>query len=670
LADQALDRLCINTIRFLAVDSVQKAKSGHPGAPLGAAPMAYALWDRFLKHNPNDPTWPNRDRFVLSCGHASALLYSLLHLTGYDLPMDELKQFRQWGSKTPGHPEHGLTPGVEATTGPLGQGFGNAVGMALAERWLAGQYNRPGYEIIDHHTYAIVSDGDLQEGIASEAASMAGTLGLGKLIMLYDDNDISIEGDTDITFRENVVERFQAYGWHVIGPIEGMDVENVATALTAAKTETGKPSIIVCRTVIGYGSPNKAGKGSAHGDPLGEEEVGLTKEALGWAAQDAFSVPAEAGAHLGQATERGKAKQAEWNAAFSEYREAFPEDAQQLDDALRGKLPSGWEDGLNGLFDKPDPIATRSASGVVMNAISKGVPAFIGGSADLAPSTRTILDDSGHIGNGEFSGNNLHFGVREHAMGAVANGISLHGGAIPYTATFLVFSDYMRPSIRLGALMGKQVIYVFTHDSIGVGEDGPTHQPIEHLMALREIPGLVVSRPADATETVEVWRAAMSRQDGPTVMAFTRQNLPVLDRSTLSPASGVLNGAYILWESGDSPQVVIMATGSEVHIALEAGLALESEGIAARVVSMPSWEVFDEQPKEYRDSVLPPALRARVSVEAGTTKGWERYVGLDGASVGMSGYGASAPAAVLYENFDITAKRVAEEARKLVNGTS
>ena len=670
MADQALDQLCINTIRFLAVDSVQKAKSGHPGAPLGAAPMAYALWDRFLKHNPNDPTWPNRDRFVLSCGHASALLYSLLHLTGYDLPMDELKQFRQWGSKTPGHPEHGLTPGVEATTGPLGQGFGNAVGMALAERWLAGQYNRPGYEIIDHHTYAIVSDGDLQEGIASEAASMAGTLGLGKLIMLYDDNDISIEGDTDITFRENVVERFQAYGWHVIGPIEGMDVENVATALTAAKTETGKPSIIVCRTVIGYGSPNKAGKGSAHGDPLGEEEVGLTKEALGWAAQDAFSVPAEAGAHLGQATERGKAKQAEWNAAFSEYREAFPEDAQQLDDALRGKLPSGWEDGLNGLFDKPDPIATRSASGVVMNAISKGVPAFIGGSADLAPSTRTILDDSGHIGNGEFSGNNLHFGVREHAMGAVANGISLHGGAIPYTATFLVFSDYMRPSIRLGALMGKQVIYVFTHDSIGVGEDGPTHQPIEHLMALREIPGLVVSRPADATETVEVWRAAMSRQDGPTVMAFTRQNLPVLDRSTLSPASGVLNGAYVLWESGDSPQVVIMATGSEVHIALEAGLALESEGIAARVVSMPSWEVFDEQPKEYRDSVLPPALRARVSVEAGTTKGWERYVGLDGASVGMSGYGASAPAAVLYENFDITAKRVAEEARKLVNGTS
>ena len=522
MADQALDQLCINTIRFLAVDTVQKAKSGHPGTPMGAAPMAYALWDRFLKHNPADPTWPNRDRFVLSCGHASALLYSLLHLTGYNLPMDELKQFRQWGSKTPGHPEHGLTPGVEATTGPLGQGFGNAVGMALAERWLAGQYNRPGHEIIDHHTYALVSDGDLQEGIASEAASMAGTLGLGKLIMLYDDNDISIEGDTDITFGENVAQRFQAYGWHVIGPIEGMDVEAVSSALTAAKAETGKPSIIVCRTVIGYGSPNKAGKGSAHGDPLGEEEVVLAKENLKWAPSDAFSIPAEARAHLGLASGRGDVKQAEWNAAFSEYREAFPEDAQQLDDALRGKLPAGWEDGLNGLFDKPDPIATRSASNVVMNAISKNVPAFIGGSADLAPSTRTILDDRGHIGNGEFSGHNLHFGVREHAMGAVANGIALHGGAIPYTATFLVFSDYMRPSIRLGAIMGQQVIYVFTHDSIGVGEDGPTHQPIEHLMALREIPGLVVSRPADATETVEVWRGAMARQDGPTVMAFTR----------------------------------------------------------------------------------------------------------------------------------------------------
>ena len=667
MADQALDQLCVNTIRFLAVDTVQKAKSGHPGAPMGQAPLAYALWDRFLSHNPADPTWPNRDRFVLSCGHASALLYSLLHLNGYDLPMDELKQFRQWGSKTPGHPEHGLTPGVEATTGPLGQGVGNAVGMALAERWLADRFNKLGHEIIDHHTYAIVSDGDLQEGIASEAASMAGTLGLNKLIMLYDDNGISIEGNTDITFRENVGERFRAYGWNVIGPISGMDVDAVSTALTTAKKETGKPTIIVCTTVIGYGSPNKAGKGSAHGDPLGDEEVSLTKENLKWEYDEPFTVPAEAQAHFSQTAEQGKAKQAEWNAAFSEYREAFSAEAKQLDDALRGQLPDGWEDGLKGLFEKAEPIATRSASGVVMNAISKGVPAFIGGSADLAPSTRTFLDGQGDIGPGDYSGHNVHFGIREHAMGAIANGIALHGGGIPYTATFLVFSDYMRGSIRLGALMGQQVIYVFTHDSIGVGEDGPTHQPVEHVMSLREIPGLVVSRPADATETVEIWRAAMNRRDGPTAMAFTRQNLPVLDRSLLGAASGALKGGYTLWESGDSPQVVIIATGSEVHIALEAGQTLGGEGIAARIVSMPSWELFDDQPKDYRDQVLPPSVRARVSVEAGTTKGWERYVGLDGASVGMTGYGASAPAGVLYEKFDITAERVAQEARNLVN---
>ena len=633
---------------------------------MGQADMAYTLWDRFLSHNPADPAWPNRDRFILSPGHASALLYSLLHLTGYDLPMEELKQFRQWESKTPGHPEYGVTPGVEATTGPLGQGFGNAVGMALAERWLASRYNQPGHEIIDHYTYAIVSDGDLQEGITSEAASMAGTMGLGKLIMLYDDNDISIEGGTDITFLENVAKRFESYGWHVIGTIKGTDTDAIASAITAAKAETEKPSIIVCRTVIGYGSPNKAGKASVHGDPLGDDEVTLTRENLKWEPTESFTVPAEAGEHLGLATERGKASQEQWNTAFGEYRKAFPDEAQQLEDALRGHLPANWEDGLNGLFEKADPIATRSASGVVMNAISKGLPALIGGSADLAPSTRTALDDRGDIGPGEFAGHNLHFGVREHAMGAVANGIALHGGAIPYTATFLVFSDYMRPSIRLGALMGQQVIYVFTHDSIGVGEDGPTHQPIEHLMSLREIPGLVVSRPADATETVEVWRAAIARRNGPTVMAFTRQNLPVLDRSELASASGVLKGGYTLWESSDSPRIIIIATGSEVHVALEAGKTLGDEGTAVRVVSMPSCDVFDDQPKEYRDQVLPPSVRARVSVEAGSTKGWERYVGLDGASIGMTGYGASAPAGTLYEKFGITAERVADEARKLV----
>jgi transketolase len=633
---------------------------------MGQADMAYTLWDRFLSHNPADPAWPNRDRFILSPGHASALLYSLLHLTGYDLPMEELKQFRQWESKTPGHPEYGVTPGVEATTGPLGQGFGNAVGMALAERWLASRYNQPGHEIIDHYTYAIVSDGDLQEGITSEAASMAGTMGLGKLIMLYDDNDISIEGGTDITFLENVAKRFESYGWHVIGTIEGTDTDAIASAITTAKAATEKPSIIVCRTVIGYGSPNKAGKASVHGDPLGDDEVTLTRENLKWEPTESFTVPAEAGEHLALATERGKASQEQWNTAFGEYRKAFPDEAQQLEDALRGHLPANWEDGLNGLFEKADPIATRSASGVVMNAISKGLPALIGGSADLAPSTRTALDDRGDIGPGEFAGHNLHFGVREHAMGAVANGIALHGGAIPYTATFLVFSDYMRPSIRLGALMGQQVIYVFTHDSIGVGEDGPTHQPIEHLMSLREIPGLVVSRPADATETVEVWRAAIARRNGPTVMAFTRQNLPVLDRSELASASGVLKGGYTLWENSDSPRIIIIATGSEVHVALEAGKTLGDEGTAVRVVSMPSCDVFDDQPKEYRDQVLPPSVRARVSVEAGSTKGWERYVGLDGASIGMTGYGASAPAGTLYEKFGITAERVADEARKLV----
>ena len=666
MADQSLDHLCIITIRFLAIDTVQRAKSGHPGAPMGQADMAYTLWDRFLSHNPADPGWPNRDRFILSPGHASALLYTLLHLTGYDLPMEELKQFRQWDSKTPGHPEFGATPGVEATTGPLGQGFGNAVGMALTERWLASRFNQPKHEIIDHYTYAIVSDGDLQEGIASEAASMAGTMGLGKLIMLYDDNGISIEGGTDVTFGENVAKRFESYDWHVIGTIDGTDVESISSAITTAKAETGKPSIIICRTVIGHGSPNKAGKASAHGDPLGDDEISLTRENLNWEFGESFTVPKEAGDHLGLAAARGQAKQDEWHAAFAEYRKAFPDEAQQLDDSLSGKLPANWEDGLIGLFETADPIATRSASGVVMNAISKGLPAFIGGSADLAPSTRTALDERGQIGPGEFSGHNLHFGVREHAMGAVANGMALHGGAIPYTATFLVFSDYMRPSIRLGALMGQQVIYVFTHDSIGVGEDGPTHQPIEHLMSLRKIPGLVVSRPADATETVEAWRAAIARRDGPTVMAYTRQNLPILDRSELAPASGVLKGAYTLWESSNSPQVIIIATGSEVHIALESGKKLSEEGIATRVVSMPSCELFDEQTKEYRDQVLPPSIRARVSVEAGSTKGWERYVGLDGASVGMNSYGASAPAGILYEKFGITAEKVAAEARKLV----
>ena len=666
MSSVSLDQLSINTMRFLAVDAVQKAKSGHPGAPMGAAPMAYVLWDRFLKHNPKDPRWPDRDRFVLSAGHASMLLYSLLHLTGYDLPMEELKRFRQWGSKTPGHPEYRLTPGVEATTGPLGQGFANGVGMAVAERWLAEHYNRAGHEIIDHHVYGIVSDGDLMEGVASEAASLAGTLQLGKLIYLYDDNEISIEGDTDISFRENVGQRFKAYGWHVIGPIDGMDAAAVDLALRDARAELGRPSLIVCQTLIGYGSPNKAGTGSVHGEALGEEEVRLTREQLGWADKGPFSVPAEALAHFRLAVDRGRERQGEWEARMADYRRAYPDEAARLSEALSGDLPDGWDGELQALFGPGDsPVATRVASGKVMNAISKRVHSFVGGSADLAPSTKTILDDRSHYGPDEYSGHNLHFGVREHAMGAVANGMALHGGVIPYTATFLLFSDYMRPPMRLAALMEQRVVYLFTHDSIGLGEDGPTHQPIEQLMGLRAVPNLVVVRPADATETVEAWRVALERRDGPTVLVFSRQNLPVLDRTVLAGADGVRRGAYTLLDTSGDPEVILLSTGSEVHVAVEAEQLLRQEGVQARVVSMPSWELFDAQPAEYRDSVLPPEVRARVSVEAATTMGWERYIGDTGVAVGVSHFGASAPGGVIYEQLDLTARRVADEALKL-----
>ncbi|MCH8207112.1 MAG: transketolase [Chloroflexi bacterium] len=665
MSNETLDQLCINTIRFLAVDAVQQAKSGHPGAPMGAAPMAYVLWDRFLKHSPNNPRWPDRDRFVLSAGHASMLLYSLLHLTGYDLPMEELKRFRQWGSKTPGHPEYGLTPGVEVTTGPLGQGFANGIGMAVAERWLAEHYNRPGHEIIDHYVYGIVSDGDLMEGVASEAASLAGTLQLGKLIYLYDDNEISIEGDTDISFRENVGQRFKAYGWHVIGPIDGMDTAAVDLALREARAELGRPSLIVCQTLIGYGSPNKAGTGSVHGEALGEEEVRLTREQLGWH-RGPFSIPEEALEHFRLAVERGGGQQAEWEARMADYRRAHPDEAARLSEALSGDLPEGWDGELHTLFGPGDgPVATRDASGKVMNAISKRVHSFVGGSADLAPSTKTILNDRGHYASDEYGGHNMHFGVREHAMGAVANGMAVHGGLIPYTATFLLFSDYMRPPMRLAALMEQRVVYLFTHDSIGMGEDGPTHQPIEQLLGLRAVPNLVVVRPADATETVEAWKVALERRDGPTVLVFSRQSLPVLDRTVLADADGVRRGAYTLLDTSGDPEVILLGTGSEVHVAVEAEQLLRQEGVRARVVSMPSWELFDAQSAEYRDSVLPPEVRARVSVEAATTLGWERYIGDMGVAVGISRFGASAPGGVIYEELDLTARRVADEAMRL-----
>ncbi|MHB9026276.1 MAG: transketolase [Armatimonadota bacterium] len=661
-----LDQLCVNAIRFLSVDGVQKANSGHPGAPMGAAPMAYALWDRFLKHNPGNPEWPDRDRFILSAGHASMLLYSLLHLTGYDLSLEELKQFRQWGSKTPGHPEHGETPGVEMTTGPLGQGFATGVGMAIAERWLATKYNKPGHQIIDHYTYAIVSDGDLQEGVTSEAASIAGTLKLGKMIYLYDDNDIQIEGSTDLSFREDVGARFKAYDWQVIGPIDGNDLDAIDAAIQEAQAETERPSLIICDTIIGFGCPAQ-GTAKVHGEPLGEQNVLAAKECLGWPAEPTFYVPDDALAHLREAVGRGAEAEQDWEDRFAAYRKAYPREAAQLAAELAGELPAGWDAELDILFPpETKPVATRVASGKIINALAGKVGALMGGSADLAPSTKTLIDGAGDFQAENHGGRNLRFGVREHVMGSIANGLALHGGVIPYTATFLVFSDYMRPTIRLAALMGVRVVFIFTHDSIGLGEDGPTHQPIEHLMSLRAIPNLTVIRPAEATETAEAWRAALRKTDGPTLLALTRQNLPVFDQSTY-PSAESRRGGYTLWQAqGGTPDVILIGTGSEVHLALEAGKALAAEGINARVVSLPSWELFDAQPAEYRESVLPAAVRARVAVEAGTTFGWERYLGFEGVAIGMQRFGASAPAEILYEQFGITAEHVVRAARGLV----
>jgi len=634
---------------------------------MGMAAMAYVLWDRFLKHNPSNPKWPDRDRFILSAGHASALLYSLLHLTGYNLPLDEIKQFRQWGSKTPGHPEYGLVPGVETTTGPLGQGFANGVGMAIAERWLAQNYNQPGHEIINHYTYAIVSDGDLEEGVASEAASLAGHLRLGKMIYLYDDNDISIEGSTDIAFTEDVGQRFQAYGWHVVGPVDGLDVSAVDSAIRTAQAETKRPSLIICRTIIGYGSPNKAGQASTHGEPLGEEEILLTKKQLGWPYEEPFAIPPEVLEHFRQVLGRGKKQQDEWHAKLEAYRQAYPDKTKQLEQDLAGDLSEGWDKDLDSLFNPDDkPIATRAASGQVINTIASTVPSLIGGSADLSPSTKTIIKDSGSFGPEDYASRNMHFGVREHAMGAIANGMSLHDGTIPYTATFLIFYDYMRPAVRLAALMEIRAIYVFTHDSVGVGEDGPTHQPIEQLLGLRSVPNLVMLRPGDATETAEAWKIALQRRHGPTALIFCRQNLPILDRQKLAPASGVQRGGYTIWEASATPDVIIIGTGSELHFALEAGQQLQEKGIAARVVSLPSWELFDAQPIEYRHSILPPNIRARVSIEAATPLGWERYVDLDGVAIGVPRFGASAPQKVVYEQLGLTAQHVIDEAQKLL----
>ena len=660
-----LKHQAINTIRTLSMDAVQAANSGHPGAPMGAAPIGYVLWTRHLRHNPADPAWPDRDRFVLSAGHASMLLYSLLYLTGYDLPLDEIRNFRQWGSKTPGHPEYGLTPGVETTTGPLGSGVANAVGMAIAERMLAARFNREGHTIVDHRTYALVSDGDLMEGIASEASSLAGTLGLGKLTFLYDDNEISIEGSTDLAFQEDVGERFRAYGWHV-QHVDGDDLEAIDAALCAAQADEDRPSIIVAATEIAHGSPNKAGTAASHGAALGEDEVRLTKDVYGWPSEPAFHVPEEALAEFRVALEQGAARQDAWQERFDAYERAFPDEATEWRRGVAGDLPEGWEAHLPAFSAADGAMATRAASGKVLNALASVIPNLAGGSGDLAPSNNTLLSGYDDFAKGAPDGRNIRFGVREHAMGGIVNGMAVHGGLIPYGGTFLAFSDWMRGAIRLGAIMGCHSIYVFTHDSIGVGEDGPTHQPIEQLLALRAIPGLTVLRPADANETAAAWKVALERRNGPTLLALTRQGVPVIDDGE-RVREGVPRGAYVLDDaSGGNPDLILIATGSEVSLAREVASNLTAQDIAVRVVSMPSWELFAGQPQSYRDEVLPPAVTTRLAIEAGTSIGWERYVGDAGEVVGIDRFGASAPGKVMMERYGFTAEAIAERAAALV----
>jgi transketolase len=661
-----LDQLCINTVRFLSVDAVQKADSGHPGMPLGAAPMAYTLWTRFLKHNPGNPAWFDRDRFVLSAGHGSMLLYSLLHLTGYDLSLDDIKQFRQWGSRTPGHPERGHTPGVEITTGPLGQGFSNAVGMAIAEAQLAARYNRPGLEIVDHATYVIASDGDLMEGVASEAASLAGHLRLGKLICLYDDNGVTLAGGTELTFTEDRVRRFDAYGWQTLSVADGNDIASIDAALRAARAETSRPTLISVRTHIGYGSPNKQDTFEAHGSPLGMDEVRLTKERLAWPTEPAFLIPEQALSHFREALARGTRSEAEWNDRMASYARAFPVLAQEVERSIRGDLPEGWDANIPSFPGDAKGLATRVASGRVMNAIAPLLPALTGGSADLNPSTHTALKDLGDFGAPNFSGRNLHYGVREHAMGAITNGLAAHGGTLPYGSTFLVFSDYMRPPIRLAALMKLHVIHVFTHDSIALGEDGPTHQPVEQLASLRSIPNVIVIRPADANETAVAWRVACETPDQPVLLVLTRQSLPTLDRHRFASADGLRRGAYVLSDApGGRPELILIATGSEVSLMVAAADRLQSQSVAVRCVSMPSWELFDALPEAEQHIVLPPAVTSRLAIEMGASQGWRRYVGDAGDVLGVEGFGASAPGEVVQREYGFTVDEVCRRALAL-----
>ncbi len=676
--NRALENLCINTLRMLSADAVQNANSGHPGMPMGAAAMAYTLWTRFLKHNPKNPQWFDRDRFVLSAGHGSMLLYSLLHLTGYDLPLEELKRFRKWGSQTPGHPERGHTVGVEVATGPLGQGFSNGVGMAIAEAWLAARYNRPGHTLVDHYTYSICGDGDLMEGVTQEAASLAGHLRLGKLIYLYDQNRISLAGGTDLVFTENVAERFEAYGWHTRTVTEGNDTADLASAIWEAQEEGRRPSLILVHTHIGYGSPKKQDNFSAHGNPLGEEELQAAKKALGWPSMDKFYLPQEAVDFFRQAVPNGAQSEDQWRNTFAAYQKDFPKEAAEFELIMSGKLPDNWNADLPQWKPSDKPIATRVAGGEALNALAKHIPNIIGGSADLNPSTNTALKDLGDFqptesggpgtlgavgGEWSYAGRNIAFGVREHAMGAAVNGMAAHGGVLPFSATFLIFSDYMKPAIRLGALSQLKAVYVFTHDSVGVGEDGPTHEPVEQLAGLRAIPGLIVIRPADPNETAEAWAFAV-QHNGPTLLALTRQNVPHLDRSSAKDP-GVAKGAYILSEAeGGSPDVILIGTGSEVALCMKAQEKLKSHGIKARVVSMPSWELFATQNDTYRDSVL--SIRKRVTVEAASPMGWQRWAGDEGTIIGLDHYGASAPGEEIMQHFGFTVEHVTAAALRLL----
>ena len=659
-----IDDLCINTIRALSMDAVQKANSGHPGAPMGLAPAAYVLWTRVMKHNPENPGWLDRDRFVLSAGHASMLLYSLLHLSGYAVTLDDIKNFRQWNSKTPGHPEFGHTPGVETTTGPLGQGFANAVGMAMAERHLAARFNSPGHEIVDHYTYMVCGDGDMMEGISSEAASLAGHLGLGRLICIYDDNKISIEGSTEITFTEDVALRFKAYHWHILSVDDGNDIDAIYNAIQAAKAQTGRPSLIVLRTHIAYGSPNKQDTADAHGAPLGEEEVRLAKKSLGLPEDALFNIPDAVRHHFSQCVESGREAEAGWQEKFQAYNKKYPDMAIKWVDAMSGFLTTGWDEDIPEFSVSDGPIATRAASGKVLNAIASRLPTLIGGSADLAPSNKTFLESSHEFQKDAYDGRNIRFGVREHAMGGIMSGMFLHNGLRPYGGTFLVFADYLRPALRVAAIMNIPVIYVFTHDSIAVGEDGPTHQPVEHLVSLRVIPGLTVIRPADASETAQAWRQALKITNGPIALILSRQKLPVLKSNAIK--DGLTKGAYVLADCDGKPDIILIGTGSEVHIIIEAKARLLEKGVAARVVSMPSWELFEKTSQEYKDRVLLPDVQTRLAVEAGSPMGWCQYVGTSGAVIGINSFGASAPGGIVMEKYGFTLEHVVQKALELI----